>query len=140
METGVEVRGITGHAVLRAANAILRSLGGQEIHLLFALNALPDETATELGAVDPGVETVAIGPVIVRNLAAANAGPRRRVEFLIPGSEIAAQVATRNAESAAAVMDAALGVAYDGQIYRIEGTVAEQFAGTNYLYRVTASY
>jgi hypothetical protein len=139
METSAEVRGITGHAVLRAANAMLRSLGGHEI-LLFALNALPDETATELGAVDPGVETVTVGPVIVRNLATASAGPRRRVEFLIPASEIAAQVATRNAESAASLMDAALGVAYDGQIYRIEGTAAEQFAGTNYLYRVTASY
>ena len=32
---------------------MLRSLGGQRNNLLFALNALPDETATELGAVDP---------------------------------------------------------------------------------------
>jgi hypothetical protein len=119
---------------------MLRSLGGQEIHLLFPLNVLPNETASELGAVDPGVEDVAVAPVVVRNLATDSAGPRRRVEFLIPGSAIVDQVVAHNMGSAAALLDSALGLVYEGQMYRIEGMTAEQFAGTTYLYRVTASY
>jgi|GEM_PF-483127 len=140
METGYEIRGISGQALLRAANAMLRSLGGQGNPPIFPMNALPNETATELGAVDPGVENVAIAPVVVRNLATDNSGPRRRVEFLIPGAAITEQVTTHNIGSAMALLDSALGLVYQGEIYRIEGMTGEQFAGTTYLYRVTASY
>lgn len=119
---------------------MLRSLGGCEIHLLLPANVLPSETAVELGAVDPGVEDVALAPVIIRSLPTDSAGPRRRAEFLIPATAITREVTSHETASGEALLNSALGIAYDGQIYRIEGMTAEQFAGTTYLFRVTACY
>jgi hypothetical protein len=140
MNPSTEIRGISSAAVVRAATAMLRTLGGCEIHLLLPAHTLPQESAVELGAVDPGVEDLALGPVIIRTLPTDNAGPRRRAEFLIPASAVASEVTSHNATSAEALLDWALGIVYDGQMYRIEGVVNEQFAGTTYLYRVVACY
>src|SRR5579864_6680517 len=81
--------GVCGAAVLRAADAMLRALGGEEISMLLPLNAMPGDPAGQLGLADPGVEEVRISPVITRYLPTENNGPRRRVEFLVPASGIA---------------------------------------------------
>jgi hypothetical protein len=140
MSSSAELRGITSAAVVRAANAMLRTLGGGEIHLLLPAHSLPGETAVELGAVDPGVEDVTLGPVIIRTLPTDNSGPRRRSEFLIPASAVDSEMTSHNANSVQSLLDSALGIVCEGQMYRIEGMTSEQFAGTTYLYRVTGCY
>jgi len=60
--------GISGAAAVRAADAMLRTLGGTEVILLFAAAGLPGNAVAELGLVDPGVEQALITPVIVREL------------------------------------------------------------------------
>ena len=42
MQAGAMGSGICGNAVTRAADAMLRSLGGEEISLLSPLTAMPD--------------------------------------------------------------------------------------------------
>lgn len=129
---------ISGVAAVRAAEAMLQSLGGTEVVLLFPAEGLPADRASELGLVDPGVEQVRIAPVIVRELDTENNGPRRRIELLAGRSTMAEQVSQRNVSSAEDLFETALGVIYQGEMFHIEGFLAERFAGVAYLFRVTA--
>ena len=88
--------GISGIAAARAADAMLRTLGGTEVTLLFAAAGLPGEGISELGLVDPGVEQALISPVIVVELTAETSGPRRRIELLAGQEAMAEQVSQRN--------------------------------------------
>jgi hypothetical protein len=130
--------GICGFALVRAADAMLRSLGGEEISLLVPAAGMPGDAVAQIGLVDPGVEEVKLSPVVIRNLLTSNAGPRRRVEFLVPASAVASELSSRNVASAEAFFDEALGVMHDGDLFHIEGIATEYFAGTPYLYRVVA--
>jgi hypothetical protein len=130
--------GISGVAAVRAAEAMLQTLGGTEVILLFAAAGLPVDRSAELGLLDPGVEQVPISPVIVRELATENSGPRRRIELLAGRSAMAEQVSQRNVSSAEVLFETALGVVYDAEVFHIEGFTVERFAGVSYLYRVVA--
>jgi hypothetical protein len=130
--------GISGGAAARAADAMLRTLGGTQVTLLFPAAGLPAEAAAELGLVDPGVVQAPISPVIVRELTTESNGPRRRIELVIGRTAMAEQVNQRNVASADVLLNTALGVLYEGEIFHIEGFVVERFAEVAYLYRVLA--
>lgn len=130
--------GVCAAALVRAAEGMMRALGGTEILLVLPLMQLPDDPSAQLGLVDPGVEQVALSPVVVRNLPTESNGPRRRMEFLIAGSAVDAELSSRNVASAADFFESALGLSYDNEMLHIEGFTQEDFAGTAYLYRVTA--
>jgi hypothetical protein len=121
---------------MRAADAMLRALGGDQITLVFPLATLPNDPSVQLGMVDPGIEEVAFSPVVIRNLVAPSSGPRQRLEFLLSGSAIAAELISRNVASAQDLFAGALGIMYDGQLFHIENVNTEYFAGAAYLYRV----
>ena len=55
--------GVSGAAAARAVDAILQTLGGAEVTLLFAAAGLPADAVAGLGLVDPGVEQALIAPV-----------------------------------------------------------------------------
>jgi hypothetical protein len=103
--------GISAAALIRAADAMLHALGGNEISLVFPLVSLPNDPSGQLGLADPGVQQVTFSPVVVRSLTTA---------------------------SAEALFEGALGVTYDGDLFHIEDVITEYFGGTPYLYRVTA--
>ncbi len=123
---------------MRAADAMLRTLGGAEITLLFAAAGLPASGGSELGLVDPGVEQAVVGPVVVRELTTQDVGPRRRIEILAGRAAMAEQVSQRNVASAEVLFETALGMVYDGEVFHIQGFVVERLAGVAYLYRVSA--
>jgi len=130
--------GISGSAAASAADALVRALGGTEVVLLFAAAGLPPDAVAELGLVDPGVEQASIAPVVVRELTTENNGPRRRVEVLAGRSTMAQLVSQRNVASADVLFETALGIVYQGEMFHIEGFLAERFEGVAYLYRVLA--
>jgi hypothetical protein len=130
--------GMSGDAAARAADAMLRSLGGTDVILLFAAAGLPAEAVAELGLVDPGVEQALIAPVIVRELTTETNGPRRRIEVLAGRTTMAPLVSQRNVASADVLFETALGIVYRGEMFHIEGFVVERFGGVAYLYRVLA--
>jgi hypothetical protein len=125
-------------AAARAADAVIRTLGGTEVTLLFAAAGQPGEAVAELGLVDPGVEQALIGPVIVREINTENTGPRRRIELLAGWSAMAEQVSQRNVASAEVLFETALGLVYGGEMFHIQGFVVERLGGVAYLYRVAA--
>jgi hypothetical protein len=130
--------GICGAALVRAANAMLAALGGDQVTLLLPGTATASDSAGQLGLVDPGVQAVMITPVVTNNLPTGNQGPTRRIEFTLPAAAIDAQLSTLGMASAEALFDSALGLQYDGDLFHIETVVTENFAGTAYFYVITA--
>jgi hypothetical protein len=130
--------GICGAALVRAANAMLTALGGDQVSLLLPALATASDAAGQLGLVDPGVQEVVIAPVVSRPLPTGSSGPRRRIELTLPASAIETQLPTLGIGSAEVLFDAALGLMYDGDLFHIEDVVTENFAGTAYFYVVTA--
>jgi hypothetical protein len=129
---------IAGTAVQRAANAMLRALGGDEIALVLPLPAAVNDSSMQLGLSDPGVQQVTLSPAVVRSLAVPSSGPRRRLEFLISALAVATAVDDEGSFSADALFDTALGIQYQADIFHIESLSTDYFAGTAYLYRVVA--
>jgi hypothetical protein len=123
---------------MRAVDAILQTLGGVEVKLLFAAAGLPADAVAGLGLVDPGVEQAVIAPVVVRELTTEGGGPRRRIELLAGQAAMAEQVSQRNVASAEVLFETALGLVYCGEVFHIEGFVVERLGGMAYLYRVAA--
>jgi hypothetical protein len=130
--------GMSSAAVVRAADAMLKALGGDAVSMLFPLVTMPNDPSAQLGLADPGVEEVIFSPVVVRPLVTPTTGPRRRLEFLLSGAAVAAELVSRNVASAEALFDGALGLLYDNDLFHIENVSTEYFAGTAYLYRVLA--
>jgi hypothetical protein len=130
--------GICGAALVRAANALLKALGGDQISLVLPATATAADAAGQLGLVDPGVQNVVISPVVTRNLPVGTSGPMRKIEFTLPASAIEAQLPSLGMGSADDLFAAALGLMYDGNLFHVEAVVTENFAGTAYFYVVTA--
>ncbi len=130
--------GICGSGLARAADALLKALGGETISLVLPAMATASDAAGQLGLVDPGVQEVLISPVATQALATGNLGPRRRIEFTLSASTITNQLPALGMGTAEELFAALIGLNYDGDLFHIETIVPENFAGTAYLYVVTA--
>ncbi len=130
--------GISGTAAARAADAMLQTLGGAQIALVFAAAGHPGGANAQLGLIDPGVVLVAISPVIVSEITTEISGPRRRLEVLASHAALAESISQRNVASGDVLFETALGLVYFGEMFHIEGFVVERLGGVSYLYRVVA--
>ena len=130
--------GICGAALVRAANAMLMALGGDQVSLLLPASAMASDPAGQLGLVDPGVQEVIVTPVVACNVPTGNLGPSRRVEFTLAASALEVQLPTLGMGSVEDLFNAAMGLIYDGDLFHISAVVTENFAGTAYFYVVTA--
>lgn len=138
---------IAGTAVMRAADAMLWALGGDQVSLVLPLATTPTNPGSQLGLNDPGVQQVPISPVIIRNLSGQLAEralpgpkstPRLRLEILLSASAVNSAVEAQGAESPQALFDASLGIEYQADLLHIESANTDYFAGIAYLYRVVA--
>jgi hypothetical protein len=130
--------GIAGAAFLRAANAMLQTLGGDSVTLLLPATATAGDAAGMIGLVDPGVQTVVISPVAVREIETGNLGPRRRIEFTMPASVIGAALSGLGMGTVEELFNAVLGLNYANDLFHVEIFVPESFGGTVCFYVVTA--
>ncbi len=127
---------LTQH-LARAAETMLRALGGESVSLLFPLPVGAPGNAAELGLSPAAAEQVTLAPAIVRALPPDKTGRVRR-ELLLPASAVAEQLERRAAASAEALFQSALGVLHQGRLLHIESVTPEFFGGSAYLYRVVA--
>lgn len=130
--------GICGAALQRAADALLKAMGGDSVTLLVPATAMAGDAAGQLGLVDPGVQEVLISPVMTREVTTGNLGPRRRVEFTLPASAIANQLAELGMATGDDLFSVVIGMTYGSSVFHIETVVPESFAGTVCFYVVTA--
>ena len=137
MSAGIQSAAV-GVSLARAAEAMIRMVGGGEVTILFPRATAPDDPGIQLGLVAPTVDQVTLFPAAVRSLTAESSTGRVRVEFLLPASAVADQVESQQANSAKAFFDAALGISHEGRLLRIVKAEADYFGGQAYLWRVTA--
>jgi hypothetical protein len=130
--------GICGAALVRAADALLKALGGETVSLVLPATATAGDAAGQLGLVDPGVQEVLISPVVTRALVTGVVGPRRRIEFTLPASSIRNQLPALGMGAAEDLFAAVLALNYGGDLFHIEKVEPESFSGTAYFYVVTA--
>lgn len=130
--------GISGVGMRRAADALLRAMGGESVTLMVPATAMASDAAGQLGLVDPGVIELLISPVVTRELTTGNLGPRRRVEFTLPASAIANQLAALGMASGDDLFNVVIGLTYGSELFHIEKVVPQSFGGTVCFYLVTA--
>ncbi len=120
--------------MIRAAEAMLRALGGEEVVLRFRGARVTDDAAANprLGLAASVSDDVALSPVVIR------AGVDKTVEFVISSRSIQEQIELRQTGTAKALFDAALGFVKDDRVLTIVDVSAELLGGTAYLYRITA--
>ena len=134
-ETGTQF-GIFGMALVRAAEAMLRSLGGSEIRLLLPYVSSRQRPERATGIDRSGHRRGAALPRGGAQPADDKRWPRRRVEFLIPAAAVSEELSSRNVSSAETFFDGVMGVVYDSDLFHIEGFTTEYFGGMAYLYRL----
>ena len=149
-----------GLALARAAECMLRTLGGVEISVRFASPATP--ATAEFGLAASTTTDVPISPVIVRTTDAtkgSNVGAPHNAPSIVRGSDQGAHNALSSwgsaiefLFSASAVLRASqldgysspidwfahsLGIVFNDMLYPIASVTTENFAGQPYLYRAT---
>lgn len=129
---------IAGTAVMRAADAMLRALGGDRVQLVLPAATVPTDPNSQLGLSDPGVQQIVIYPVVVRRLPVPQTGPVSRIEFLLSASAVANAVDAEGLGSAEDLFNSILGIRYQSTLFHIEHVTTDYFAGTVYLYHVIA--
>ena len=123
-------------AMVRAADALLRTLGPSEITLVLPVDT--DNPKADLGLGSPIVEQVVLSPVVVRRLPRTTRG-NLRLELLLSASVIQEQLDQRDFDSADDLFDTALGVLCSDKLLRIESVGSDSFAGSAYLYHVNVT-
>jgi hypothetical protein len=130
-----------GRAAVRAAEALLRTMGGSTVHVRVPAQVLADSTNTQLGIDGPPTQDIALAPVVVRNASLnrkAVLGDERnrlRTELLIPASSLQSRE-VHDAASAKEFFTSALGVVVRGKLLRVESFAADEYGSVPYLYRV----
>ncbi len=130
--------GIYGTGLVRVADALLKALGNDAVSLLLPATAMAGDAGGQLGLVDPGVQEILISPVVAREMATGNVGPRRRIEFTLPASVVAAQLPALGLASGDDLFSAVIGLTYGSEMFHIEQVRPESFAGAVCFWVVTA--
>lgn len=120
---------VSGAALARAAEAMLRALGGTEVKFRCPVAAAKDAQARQLGLEAPITDDIWISPVVMR-------ASGEEVELLIAPSSVEQYLRERG-QSAGQFFDAVLAVIFGGREFRVIAFYAEQFGGAEYLYRIS---
>jgi hypothetical protein len=141
-----------GLAMSRAAEAMLRTLGGQEVSVRFAA---PTAITAEFGIAASTTTDVPIAPVVVRNAgtsttsraamlsigaappSATNGVGLNTLEFVFPATAVEPAAQQAGYSSASDWFGGALGLVFNDVLHPISSVATENFAGQAYLYRVT---
>jgi len=123
-----------GLAMARAAEAMLRALGGVEVQLRIPCLTSGDDP--RLGLANCTTEDLAFAPVVARPIARDDR--RAEYEFLFPATAVSRQVEDRQSASVEQLFTNALGVVFDGKLLRVTQFQTDSHAGVPFLFRVTA--
>lgn len=122
-----------GFAAVRAAEALLRTLGGCTISVRIPVNIAG---TGEFGVAGAATEDVALSPVVVLRARKHAKVPRGYAELLISAVSLASAKEITDAAGSEAFFDSALGIVHDTVLKRIVSFSVDAFGGMPYLYRV----
>ncbi len=124
-------------AVARAADALLRGVGGRSVLLRLPAPASTGDIAEQLGLAVPEFQDVELAPAVFRSArAAVSEGKAARWELLVSATTIEALLGSLGYGAAAALFGAAFGVLIDGVLMAVESATGAEIGGSAYLYRL----
>ena len=138
-ETDIPINMIPGRhqAARRAADALLRTMGGEQITLRIADPSAGD-TNSQLGITSPTASDVQIAPAIVEILPPAPDGTRR-IQVLLGAKGVQPVADSYGVTDIPAWLLASQGLVYRGQLMPIKTVTSNCFGGGEYLYLLTAT-
>jgi len=120
----------------RAADALLRSLGGFSVGLMMPSTGVGG-AASEIGITPQTYQQLPLSPAIFRRVRVTmNEGEPEKFELAVSASAIATQVGALQLASADALFAQAAGVTVNGKMFLIEAVTAPEAFGQAYLYRL----
>jgi hypothetical protein len=124
-------------AARRAADALLRGVGGRSVMLRIPAPASAGDITEQLGLAVPTFQDVELAPVIFRSARATIAeGKAAKWELLVSATTVQTMLGSLGFGAAEAIFAAAFGVLVDGVLLTIESATAAQADGAAYLYRL----
>lgn len=121
----------------RAADSLLRCLGGRTVLLRLPTNAVSGSDAEQLGAGSPSYEDLPLSPAVFRRLRPKiREGNANKYELLISASSVYAQLGLMELASTDQLFAMAIGVFVDGELMLIEAASEAEAFGCPYLYRL----
>ncbi|MHB8302251.1 MAG: hypothetical protein ACYDC6_05360 [Acidobacteriaceae bacterium] len=136
MTVDLSVRNATA-AQQRAADALLRCLGGATVLLRLPTNAVAAADGEQLGESAPSYEDIPLSPTVFRRLRPElRDGKANRYELLISASSIQTQLGLLQLGSTDQLFAMAVGIFVDGELMPIEAAAEAEAFGRPYIYRL----
>jgi hypothetical protein len=123
-------------ATRRAADAMLRVLGGEQITLRLA-DPSSGDTNSQLGITPPTASEIEIAPAVVQAEAGANGA--QRVQVLVGNKTLQPIADSYGVTDIPAWLMGTQGLVYRGKLFPIITVLSQEFAGGEYLYLLTAT-
>jgi hypothetical protein len=124
-------------AAARAADVLLRAMGGRTVMLRMPAPAVPADVTEQLGIATPMFQDLPLRPVVYRKARATVAeGKAAKWEMLVSASVIESLVGSLTYASASVLFAAAYGVLSDDELLEIDSATEEQVFGQPYVYRL----
>ena len=117
-------------ATVRAADALLRGVGGRVVKLRLPGPAVPADAAEQLGLAAPVFQDVELGPVV---LFAGKIGTR---VMLVSASAVSRVVGSLAYSAAEVLFAGAYGVLVDDALLEVVSMTEQEAGGVPYMYRV----
>ena len=122
---------------IRAADALLRSMGGFTVGLRLPAPAPAGVDGEQLGLTVPVFQDFPISPAVFRKVRAEMAaGNSSQYEVLLSASAVLAAVSAQQVASADVLFASATGVIVNGVLFLIEAMAFTEWQGSACLYRV----
>jgi hypothetical protein len=121
---------------LRAADALLRALGGCQVMLRMPGAAAASVDGEQLGLSQPTFVDLPLGPAIIRDARLVMTTAPAKFELLLSASAVQSQVSARGLGSADVLFAMATGFLIGGEFFLIESTSFTESMGNACLYRV----
>ncbi len=136
MSVDLSVRNASS-APQRAADALLRCLGGRAVLLRLPTNAVSGSDAEQLGAGSPSYEDIPLSPTVFRRLRPKlRDGNVNQYELLMSAASVHAQLGLMELASTDQLFALATGIFVDGELMLIEAAAEAEAFGCPYLYRL----
>jgi hypothetical protein len=124
-------------AAVRAADVLLRAMGGRTVMLRMPAPAVAADVTEQLGIATPMFQDLPLRPVVYRKARATVAeGKAAKWEMLVSASVIESLVGSLTYASASVLFAAAYGVLSDDELLEIVSATEEQVFGQPYVYRL----
>jgi hypothetical protein len=124
-------------ATARAADILLRAMGGRAVMLRMPAPAVPADLTGQLGIATPAFQDLPLTPVVHRKARATVAeGKAAKWELLVSATAIESLVGSLAYASAGVLFANAYGVLCDDELFEIISATPEQAFNQPYIYRL----